>query len=130
MIRMHASSARTVLMGSSTPTHFKVVASGNGSGRRGGTLVETAIRGGVSMLAVELLVALAYSSIAAGIILALALAAALLVPYLVQEIRKGKVSLGPRLPAGTGEPHPGRRGDPAPGHPEAQADPYDPKASR
>ena len=82
------------------------------------------------MLAVELLVALAYSSIAAGIILALALAAALLVPYLVQEIRKGKVSLGPRLPAGTGEPHPGRRGDPAPGHPEAQADPYDPKASR
>ncbi len=82
------------------------------------------------MIAVELLVALAYSSIAAGIILALALAAALLVPYLVQEIRQGKVNLGPRLPDGTGEPHPGRRGDPAHGHPEAQADPYDPKASR
>ena len=31
---------------------------------------------------------------------------------------------------GTGEPHPGHRGDPAPGHPEAQADPYEPRASR
>lgn len=82
------------------------------------------------MAAVELLVALTYSSIAAAIILVLALMAALLVPYLVQEIRNGKVNLGPRLPAGTGEPHPGRRGNPAPGHPEAQADPYDPRASR
>jgi len=82
------------------------------------------------MIAVELLAALDYSTIAAGVIVALALAAALLVPYLVNEIRKGKVSLGPRLPIGAGEPHPGRRGDPAPGHPEAQADPHDPKAAR
>ena len=82
------------------------------------------------MTAVELLVALQYPGIAAGVIVALALAFALLVPYLVKEIRKGKVSLGPRLPDGASEPHPGRRGDPAPGHPEAQADPYDPRASR
>jgi hypothetical protein len=81
------------------------------------------------MIPVELL-ALDYSTIAAGVIVALALAAALLVPYLVNEIRQGKVSLGPRLPLGTGEPRPGRRGNPAPGHPEAQADPYDAKASR
>ena len=65
-----------------------------------------------------------------GIIVAIALAAALLVPYLIKEIRKGKVELGPRLPTGTAEPNPGRRGNPAPGHPEAQADPYDPQAQR
>jgi hypothetical protein len=65
-----------------------------------------------------------------GILIAIILALALLVPFLVKEIRKGKVSLGPRIPDGASEPNPGRRGDPAPGHPEAQADPYDPRASR
>jgi hypothetical protein len=65
-----------------------------------------------------------------GILVAIALALALLVPFLIKEIRKGKVTLGPNTPDGTGEPHPGRRGNPAPGHPEAQADPYDPHASR
>jgi hypothetical protein len=82
------------------------------------------------MSAVELLMAWQYPSIGSAIIVALALAVCLLVPYLVKEIRKGKVSLGPRLPYGASEPHPGRRGNPAPGHPEAQADPYDPRASR
>lgn len=82
------------------------------------------------MLAVELLLAWQYPDMTGAIILALALAGALLVPFLVKEIRKGKVSLGPRLPDGASEPHPGRRGNPAPGHPEAQADPYDPRASR
>jgi hypothetical protein len=57
------------------------------------------------------------SSMTIGIMIALALAAALLVPYLFKEIRKGKVSLGPRLPDGASEPHPGgaairRRGTP------------------
>jgi len=70
------------------------------------------------------------SSIQIGVLIALALAALLLVPYLYREIRKGKVSLGPRLPDGASEPHPGRRGDPAPGHADGQADPYDPRASR
>ena len=82
------------------------------------------------MSAVELLMAWQYPSVGSAIIVALALAVCLLVPYLVKEIRKGKVSLGPRLPYGASEPHPGRRGNPAPGHPEAQADPYDPRASR
>ena len=81
------------------------------------------------MIAVELLVAL-QSYLGIGILVALVLATALLVPYLVKEIRKGKVELGPRLPTGPSEPHPGRRGDPAPGHPEAQADPYDSRAQR
>ena len=81
------------------------------------------------MIAVELLVAL-QSYLGIGILVALVLATALLVPYLLKEIRKGKVELGPRLPTGPSEPHPGRRGDPAPGHPEAQADPYDSRAQR
>src|ERR1044071_6528579 len=65
-----------------------------------------------------------------GIVVALALAAALLVPYLLKEVRKGKVELGPRIPTGTGDSHPGRRGDPAPGQPDAQADPYSQSAQR
>jgi hypothetical protein len=69
------------------------------------------------------------SAVELGVLIAVALVAALLVPYLYKEIRRGKVSL-PRLPDGASEPHPGRRGDPAPGHPEAQCDPYDPRASR
>lgn len=65
-----------------------------------------------------------------GVLIAALLAGGLLVPYLFKEIRRGKVELGPNEPLGESEPHPGRRGDPAPGHPEAQADPYDPEARR
>jgi len=81
------------------------------------------------MLAVQL-VAVQYTELGLGILVAIVLAAALLVPYLVKEIRRGKVELGPRTPTGTGDTHPGRRGDPAPGQPDAQADPYDPRARR
>jgi hypothetical protein len=65
-----------------------------------------------------------------GILVVVILAVALLVPYLVKEIRRGKVELGPRIPTGAGDTHPGTRRNPAPGQPEAQADPYDPSASR
>jgi hypothetical protein len=65
-----------------------------------------------------------------GIVVAIALAAALLVPYLLKEIRKGKIELGPRIPTGAGDTHPGHRGDPAPGQPDAQADPYSRSAQR
>jgi hypothetical protein len=65
-----------------------------------------------------------------GILVAIVLAMALLVPYLVKEIRRGKVSLGPRVPDGVGDTHPGRRGDPAPGQPDAQADPYETRSQR
>jgi hypothetical protein len=68
----------------------------------------------------------------------------LLVPYLVKEIRQGKAELGPvrRLgpngrvtlgspaPTGVGDNNPGRRGDPAPGMPDGQADPWGPRARR
>jgi hypothetical protein len=65
-----------------------------------------------------------------GIVIAIALAAALLMPYLIKEIRRGKVELGPKVPTGAGDTHPGRRGNPAPGQPDGQADPYDPEARR
>jgi hypothetical protein len=65
-----------------------------------------------------------------GILIAIGLAGALLVPYLIKEIRRGKVELGPRIPTGAGDTHPGRRGNPAPGQPDAQADPYSPRAQR
>ena len=65
-----------------------------------------------------------------AIIIAVVLACALWIPYFIKEIRRGKATLGPRVPDGTGDTHPGRRGDPAPGQPDAQADPYDPRAQR
>jgi hypothetical protein len=78
----------------------------------------------------ELLVAVQNAELGFGILLAILLAAALLVPYLIKEIRRGKVELGPRIPLGAGDTHPGRRGNPAPGQPDAQADPYDAEARR
>jgi hypothetical protein len=78
-----------------------------------------------------------------GILIAIVLAALLWIPYLYKEIRDGKrefgplrrlrrdrVSLGPVTPTGTGDANPGRRGDPAPGQPDAQADPYGDRAQR
>jgi hypothetical protein len=82
------------------------------------------------MYAVELLLALQNSELGLGILVAIVLMAALWIPYLMKEIRRGKAELGPRAPLGAGDTHPGRRGDPAPGQPDAQADPYDPHAQR
>ena len=63
-----------------------------------------------------------------GVLLALALVGALLIPYLVKEIGKGKVELGPRTPTGASDVTPGTRANPAPGQPDGQADPYSPHA--
>jgi len=63
-------------------------------------------------------------------VIAAALVVAFLVPYLVKEIRKGKVELGPRTPTGAGDNHPGTYANPAPGQPDAQADPYGRSAQR
>ncbi len=65
-----------------------------------------------------------------AIFLAIVLAVGLWVPYLYKEIKKGKAELGPRTPLGAGDTHPGRRGDPAPGQPDAQADPYESRTQR
>jgi hypothetical protein len=65
-----------------------------------------------------------------GILIALLLAIGILLPFLLKEIRRGKAQLAPRTPVGAGDTHPGRRGNPAPGQPDAQADPYDTVARR
>jgi len=67
-----------------------------------------------------------------------------LVPYLIKEIRTGKgelgplrrlkreggVTLGPPVPPGAGDNNPGRSGDPAPGMPDGQPDPWGSRAQR
>jgi hypothetical protein len=65
-----------------------------------------------------------------GIVVVIVLVAALLVPFLLKEIRRGKVETNPRIPTGAGSTHPGSRGNPAPGKPDGQADPYDKEARR
>jgi hypothetical protein len=65
-----------------------------------------------------------------ALVIAIALMIGLWGPYLYEEIKRGKAREGPRTPAGAGDTHPGRRGNPAPGQPDAQADPYDPQARR
>lgn len=82
------------------------------------------------MPALELFALQFSSGMTFGIIIALVLAVALWGPYLYNEIVRGKARVGPRFPAGTGDTHPGRRGDPAPGQPDAQADPYETRNQR
>ena len=69
-----------------------------------------------------------------AVLVALFLFVALLIPFLVKEIRDGKrdlgplrrlmrggrVILGPETPSGAGENRPGTVADPAPGQPDAQ----------
>ena len=91
----------------------------------------------------ESLFGLEWSSIAFGMIVVIALFLGLLLPYLIKEIRDGKKEFGPlrRLrrgtvipgpvtPSGTGDHNPGRVGDPAPGQPSGQPDPYGERAQR
>jgi hypothetical protein len=65
-----------------------------------------------------------------GMVVAIVLVASLLVPFLLKEIQRGKVDSNPRIPTGAGDMHPGGRGNPAPGKPDGQPDPYDMKARR
>ena len=76
-----------------------------------------------------------------GLVIAVVLVIAVLAPYLYKEIRRGKAELGRQVtetkhgieygavtPTGAGDNHPGTRRNPAPGQPDAQADPYGPRA--
>ena len=76
-----------------------------------------------------------------ALVLGVALFAGILTPFLYKEIRRGKVELGPELKETshgvefgaitqtcTGDEHAGSKKNPAPGQPDAQADPYGPKA--
>jgi hypothetical protein len=90
------------------------------------------------------LFALQWTGVTIGILIAALLAAFWLVPYLVREIGEGKkefgplrraapggrASWGPSTPLGASDVKPGTVRDPAPGQPEAQADPYSPAAQR
>jgi hypothetical protein len=89
------------------------------------------------------LLELQWTEVSLGLLVALVLTAILLIPFLMKEIREGKrefgplrrlrngrVILGPQTPTGTGDYNPGRSGDPAPGQPDAQADPYGERAQR
>ena len=89
------------------------------------------------------LYAFQWNGLSIGIVIALSLAAIFWIPYLIKEIRdgkgelgpmrmfrRGKVVLGPSTPVGAGDNHPGKRGDPAPGQPDGQADPYSERAQR
>jgi len=64
-----------------------------------------------------------------AIIIAAGALLGLLVPYLVQEIEKGKARRRGR-PVGQGDPHSGTSGNPAPGQPDGQPDPYSARARR
>jgi hypothetical protein len=100
------------------------------------------IPGEVRVVSVAL-VALQWTELSLAFLVAIALVAFLLVPYLIKEIRdgkrdlgplrrlrRGKVTLGPQTPSGAGDNNPGRQGDPAPGQPDGQADPYGARAQR
>jgi hypothetical protein len=78
----------------------------------------------------QLFLALEYRTAFWGIFIAIVLAVGLWVPYLYKEIRKGKAQLGPRTPIGAGDIHPGRQGNPAPGQPDGQPDPYESRNQR
>jgi hypothetical protein len=65
-----------------------------------------------------------------GVIIACVLVAALLVPYLIQEIERGKAQKRANSPVGAGDARPGTIGNPAPGQPDGQADPYTARARR
>ncbi len=90
------------------------------------------------------LLALEWTVTYVAALLAIALVVLLLVPFLIKEIRDGKrqlgpmrilrrqggVTLGPTTPVGAGDNNPGRVGDPAPGAPDGQGDPYGARAQR
>ena len=88
--------------------------------------------------------AIEWSGFTIGVAMVIALMGLLIVPFLIKANRDGKrqlgplrhlkrgggVTLGPPPPPGAGDNNPGRVGDPAPGMPDGQADPWSPRAQR
>jgi len=64
------------------------------------------------------------STIVWAVVIAAVMVAALLIPYLFQEIEEGKKQKKPNTPVGAGDVQPGTRSNPAPGQPDGQPDPY------
>ena len=65
-----------------------------------------------------------------AVIIAAIAVLALLVPYLIQEIERGKAQRRPGTPVGAGDTRQGTPSSPAPGQPDGQPDPYTPRATR
>ena len=70
------------------------------------------------------LLALQEANLLLAVIIAAGLFVGLLIPYLFEEIRRGKTELGPRIPTGAGDTHPGYRGNPTPGVPASRTPPH------
>jgi hypothetical protein len=92
----------------------------------------------------NILIAFQWPDRTIGILMVVILMGLLLVPFLIKANRDGKrqlgpvrwlqrgegVKSGPLPPIGVGDNKPGRVGDPAPGMPDGQPDPWDPRAQR
>jgi hypothetical protein len=65
-----------------------------------------------------------------AVLIAIVVAVALLVPFLMKEMRKGQSRRTPGAPVGAGDTTPGSVEDPAPGEFDGQADPWSPRAHR
>jgi hypothetical protein len=90
------------------------------------------------------LIALQWPGFTTGVLMVVVLMGLLLIPFLIKANRDGKRQLGPvrglqpgggvKLgalpPIGVGDNNPGRGGDPAPGMPDGQPDPWSPSAQR
>ncbi len=90
------------------------------------------------------ILALQWTYVGIGTAIVVILMGLYLVPYLIKEnvdgkkelgrVKKinpdGRVSYGPETTPGVGDNTPGRVGNPAPGQPDGQADPYSPSAQR
>jgi hypothetical protein len=90
------------------------------------------------------LIAFQWPGFTTGVVMVVVLMGLLLVPFLVKANRDGKRQLGPirRLfrgggikvgplpPVGAGDNNPGRLGNPAPGMPDGQPDPWSARAQR
>ena len=90
------------------------------------------------------LIAVQWSASTIGVLMMVVLMGLLLVPFLIKANRDGKRQLGPVRwhqrgggvkvgalpPIGVGDNNPGRVGDPAPGMPDGQPDPWGPRAQR
>ena len=91
-----------------------------------------------------ILIAFQWPDVTSGVLMVVVLMGLLLVPFLIKANRDGKrqlgpvrrlrrgeaVKLGPLPPIGMGDNNPGRVGDPAPGMPDGQADPWGSRAQR
>ena len=90
------------------------------------------------------LIAFQWPGFTTGVLMVVVLMGLLLIPFLIKANRDGKrqlgrvrglqpgggVKLGAVPPVGIGDNNPGRGGDPAPGMPDGQPDPWSPSAQR